>query len=317
MAEVSVIINCLNGERFLSQAISSIYNQTFPDWDVLFYDNGSNDNSIKIAKSFDKKIRIYANPIKVPLGTSRQHAVDLVKGKYISFLDVDDFWYPEKLYLQVQNLKTTNYSVCLGGIDVINEKNKLLYKIPQRHPFGHGFKEQLFQIDCPTSVTMINKEVLAKKGTRYNHLLKSSCEEDFLLSFLYPNERIAVIDESIAAYRITTNSVTSVYQQRLGYERMCSIRRLNREIPNLQKIYSFEYKDAKARAYFYKASFYMHSGEPAKAKKHLHKAAELSSVYKLISFLSIHKILWRIFFKYKPKLANTYFALINKQNYFL
>lgn len=312
MAEVSVIINCLNGERFLSQAISSIYNQTFTDWDVLFYDNGSNDNSIDIANSFDEKIRIYVNPIKLPLGTTRQHAVDLVKGKYISFLDVDDFWYPQKLYLQVQALKKTKFGVSLGGIDVINEKNKTLYKIQQRHPFGHGFKEQLFQVDCPTSVTMVDRELLEKKGTRYNPSLKSSCEEDFLLSFLYPNEKIAVIDESIAAYRITENSVTSVYQQRLGFERMCTVRRLRREIPNLKYKYSSEYKEAKARAYFYKASYYMNSGDPAKAKRHFHKAKKLNPVYRLISFLAYHKFLWKSFFKYKPILANAYFALIKR-----
>ena len=60
MSSVSVIINCHNGERFLREAIDSIYRQTYTDWEIIFWDNSSNDKSASIAKSYDKKLK-YCN----------------------------------------------------------------------------------------------------------------------------------------------------------------------------------------------------------------------------------------------------------------
>ena len=49
---VSIIINCFNGEKYLKETIQSIYNQTYENWEIIFWDNLSTDNSKKIAKSF-------------------------------------------------------------------------------------------------------------------------------------------------------------------------------------------------------------------------------------------------------------------------
>ena len=56
---VSVIMNCHNGDQFLKQAIDSIYCQTYTNWEIIFFDNASNDNSKKIIYSYDKKIKYY------------------------------------------------------------------------------------------------------------------------------------------------------------------------------------------------------------------------------------------------------------------
>ena len=52
---VSVIINCFNGEKYLHEAINSIYRQTYQDWEIIFWDNQSTDDSAKIAQSFDQE----------------------------------------------------------------------------------------------------------------------------------------------------------------------------------------------------------------------------------------------------------------------
>ena len=53
---VSVIINCYNSEKFLREAIDSVYSQTYKNWEIIFWDNQSTDESAKIAKSYDEKI---------------------------------------------------------------------------------------------------------------------------------------------------------------------------------------------------------------------------------------------------------------------
>ena len=56
---VSIQINCHNGEKYLSEAIDSIYKQTYKNWEIIFWDNASSDASAKIAKSYDGKLRYF------------------------------------------------------------------------------------------------------------------------------------------------------------------------------------------------------------------------------------------------------------------
>ena len=56
---VSVIMNCHNSGKFLNEAIESVYAQTYKNWEIIFYDNNSSDNSAQIANSFDKKINYF------------------------------------------------------------------------------------------------------------------------------------------------------------------------------------------------------------------------------------------------------------------
>ena len=57
---VSVIMNCHNGEEFLKDSVQSIINQTFTDWELIFFDNASSDQSLEIIKSFsDQRIKVF------------------------------------------------------------------------------------------------------------------------------------------------------------------------------------------------------------------------------------------------------------------
>ena len=95
---VSIIVNCYNGEKFLRQCLESIFNQTYENWEVIFWDNASTDKSQTIFKSFkDKRLNYYRSAENVSLGQARAWAVNKSNGEYIAFLDVDDKWFPKKL----------------------------------------------------------------------------------------------------------------------------------------------------------------------------------------------------------------------------
>ena len=80
-----------NGEKYLKQALLSIFNQTYQNWEIIFIDNCSNDKSSIIAKSFDsKKINYFFLEKKVTLYEARNYALTKCKGEFVSFLDVDD-----------------------------------------------------------------------------------------------------------------------------------------------------------------------------------------------------------------------------------
>ena len=79
---VSIIINCYNGEKYLAEAINSIYAQTYKNWEIIFWDNASIDKSATIAKSYDKKLKYYHSKSTTTLSYARLQAVKKTKGIY-------------------------------------------------------------------------------------------------------------------------------------------------------------------------------------------------------------------------------------------
>lgn len=101
MPAVSVIVNCLNGEKSLPQALASLEAQTLEDFEVIFYDNASSDGSAEIARGFGPRLRYFRGEKTVPLGAARNRALREAKGRHIAFLDCDDLWMPQKLARQL------------------------------------------------------------------------------------------------------------------------------------------------------------------------------------------------------------------------
>ena len=95
---ISVIVNCHNGEKYLEKCITSIINQKYKHFEIIFFDNFSSDNSKKILDNFkDKRIKYFYSGIKFPLYKARNEAIKKTSGSLIAFLDVDDWWDEEYL----------------------------------------------------------------------------------------------------------------------------------------------------------------------------------------------------------------------------
>lgn len=101
---VSVIMNCLNSSEHLQEALDSLAAQTFTDFEVIFWDNGSTDRSPQIARghaALAGRLRYFRGEKTVPLGAARNLAIAHSRGRYVAFLDCDDLWRPGKLARQV------------------------------------------------------------------------------------------------------------------------------------------------------------------------------------------------------------------------
>ena len=93
---VSVIVNCFNGQEYLKNCLKSILNQTYKDWELIFWDNLSTDQSKNILNQFkDKRIKYFKSKKFTSLYEARNLAISKAKGDYLSFLDTDDCF---KLY---------------------------------------------------------------------------------------------------------------------------------------------------------------------------------------------------------------------------
>lgn len=116
---VSIILSCYNGEEFLERSIRSVVNQQFQNWELIFVNDGSNDNSLEIAMAYqqrDSRITIRSKD-NGGLASARLHGLQFIsdKSKYLIFYDADDMMHPEmlfKLYEKIESDKTVGAVYC-------------------------------------------------------------------------------------------------------------------------------------------------------------------------------------------------------------
>ena len=91
---VSIVVNCFNGEKYLKKNLESIQRQEYSNWELIFWDNQSSDNSKKIFDSFnDKRFKYFYSDKHTTLYEARNLACKKTHGDFIAFLDCDDWWY--------------------------------------------------------------------------------------------------------------------------------------------------------------------------------------------------------------------------------
>ena len=118
---VSVIINCFNGEKFLDKCLKSVLSQSYKNYEIIFFDNNSKDNSLNLVlKLKSKKIKIFKSKKKLKLYHARNLAISRSKGKFISILDVDDTWHKDKLKIQVKKIINENSDIVYSNYFVID-----------------------------------------------------------------------------------------------------------------------------------------------------------------------------------------------------
>jgi len=154
---VSIIMNCYNGELFLKQAIDSVITQTYPNWEIIFWDNQSTDKSATIFKSYsDSRLKYYcASKHTKILYKAKNDALKKINGEFIAFLDVDDWWLPSKLNEQISLFKNQSIGLVYGNFWYFFEKakKKKIFKktkLPTGKILGKMLEENL--IGSPTYV---------------------------------------------------------------------------------------------------------------------------------------------------------------------
>ena len=203
MPLVSVIMNCHNCSKYLPQALDSVYQQTFKDYEIIFWDNQSTDSSGEIALSYGEPLRYFRGEEFLPLGAARNAAIEKAEGRYIAFLDCDDIWLPEKLEKQVALLESNRElglvysdSYVIDGNGDLRENTCFCATKPAG---GNAFNE-LFQFNfIPMLTVVIRREVLDKVGV-FNPRYEIAEEYDLWLRIAeyYP---IDFIEQPLAKFR--------------------------------------------------------------------------------------------------------------------
>ena len=208
---VSVIMNCLNGDKYLKQAIDSIYSQTFQDWEIIFWEDlASSDSSGEIANSYDEKLRHIKADVSVPLYAARNLAIEQARGKYIGFLDCDDIWLPTKLDEQLALFDHDSevglvYSDSILFNHVGKEKQFFHIVTPFR---GHAFSDLLVCNFIHLPSVMVRKKAFDGLAHYFDDRFNMSGDFDAWLRISY-KWKIDFVEKPLVKYRVHANNMSN------------------------------------------------------------------------------------------------------------
>jgi hypothetical protein len=131
---VTVLMPVYNGALYLSEAVQSILQQSFSDFEFLIIDDGSNDDSVKIIHQFcDSRIRLVHNKVNMGLIASLNRGLGLARGEYVARMDADDISRPYRLKSQVRFMDSNQHiGVCGSWIQLFPKAKSKVWKFPEK-----------------------------------------------------------------------------------------------------------------------------------------------------------------------------------------
>jgi glycosyltransferase involved in cell wall biosynthesis len=197
-----------NAENYVKDAIESILNQTFTDFELLIINDGSTDNSKTIIESFsDSRIRLLNNEENTGLAKVRNRGIDEAKGEYIAWLDADDISNPLRLEKQVK-LLDERQEIGICGTWVKTFGTKVIHK--WRYPTNPDFIKCRMIFDDPlaTSSVMLRRKLLVGKN-QYFDLSYPPAEDYDLWERISYSCKITNIPEFLTNYRLHDNQTST------------------------------------------------------------------------------------------------------------
>ena len=206
---ISVIMNCYNGEKYLKESIKSLLLQTYKNWELIFWDNNSRDNSKNLVKRFkDKRIKYFKSKKFHSLYHSRNLAIKKAKGKYVGFLDTDDLWEKNKLQKQTKYLfKNKKTKIIYSNFFLLNQVSKkkhIGYK--NLLPTGYITQKILNNYSVGFVTTMLDKNIFDKY--KFNGKYNIIGDFDFFIK-VSQKYQFGCIQSPLATYRVHGSNLSS------------------------------------------------------------------------------------------------------------
>ncbi len=254
---VSVVMPCYNAERWIADAIESVLSQTFPYIELIVIDDGSTDQSLEIVKRYGKRIKWESGQNKGG-NTARNRGFDISSGKYIQYLDADDYLLPEKLERQVDYLEKT-------GADAVYGDWRHQHHLPDGTSFLESIQVPGMQDDILESLLagwwvaslalLIKREMIIHCGG-WDKKLRAGQDRDFFISMGINGANVVYQPGCYSIYRRYGNTTTSTSDRLLWLENhSLLLEKAENTLSSSNKL-SAQYREALARGYFLLARNY-------------------------------------------------------------
>lgn len=210
MSEVSVIIPCYNHARYLPHAVNSVIAQTFTDWEAIIVDDGSTDNTRKVAAQFTDPRIHYIYQQNRGLSAARNTGIRAAQGEYLAFLDADDEW--EDRFLEVclaELVANTSIAAVVTLAAFIDQNGKILPKLGGQVVSEPRFRLRLIEGGFfPPNAILVRIDDVRQVGM-FDETLTSVEDWDLWLRITGNGGKFLSISKPLARYRVVTGSMST------------------------------------------------------------------------------------------------------------
>ncbi len=206
MPKVSVIIPTHNSSNYICDAIDSVLQQCYKDYEIIVVDDGSTDNTKEALRQYGQKIK-YIYQENKGVSAARNTGIKEANGKYIALLDADDTWVPNKLSRQIEILENNKeIGLTCSLMDTMSEQGVSLNKIKPKKPLARTFEKALIFGSPPPSTFVIRREYLDAVGL-FGEEIDIFEDLDLFLK-ISKKYSIAPMNEVLGRYRIHSSNIT-------------------------------------------------------------------------------------------------------------
>lgn len=208
---VSIITPSYNSSLQILETYESIKNQTYTKWEWLITDDCSTDDTFTMLQEMalnDSRIRIFKNEVNSGAAVTRNVSISNATGKYIAFIDSDDFWKPEKLERQVKWMSHNKMEMTFTHYEIVNEVGEPTGQVVDTHmevdPVSYeDMLRKKATLGCST--VMIDRELL---GDIRMPVIKTTEDYALWLSILKTGVLAYPVNRVLTSYRILPNSLS-------------------------------------------------------------------------------------------------------------
>lgn len=230
---VSIIMPAYNAEKFIQDAINSVFAQTYNYWELIIIDDGSQDKTRHIIEQscqYDSRVNAIYNNKNLGVIQSRNLGIKRAKGQYIAFLDADDLWLPQKLAIQIPCMQQNHCAITHTNYLHISESGQLKSKVTAPSSISYQDLLKTNHLGCLTVV--YDQSILGKQFFEENSL-----SEDYLLwlKILKQGFTSKGLNQPLAKYRIVENSRSS--NKINSFKNQWLIYRKREQIPLMRSIF--------------------------------------------------------------------------------
>ncbi len=213
--EISIIIPVYNVQDYLEKCLDSVKNQTFKNWEAICVNDGSTDNSLEILQQYAEKDErfVIINQENDGVSSARNNGLNSARGKYIMFLDSDDFIHPQCMEIAHKTIIDTDSDVCDFQLTKVLETEEILYKKFSEVVEGHVIEEPLKRIiqgEADKGLLNFCKKIYKAEIAKKNVFSPINVGEDVLYTFQSLNicKKISTIPNCFLFYVQRENSIS-------------------------------------------------------------------------------------------------------------
>lgn len=207
MGKVSVITPSYNCARYISSTIESILAQTFLDWELIIVDDCSTDDSVDVINSFVKQdVRVKLIKLEKNSGAAvaRNAAIETAQGRYITFLDSDDMWLPNKLEQQVAYMHKNDIAFSYSAYEKVYESGEVFGNVGVPEKVNYSDLLKVCSIGCLTAIYDTHMV-----GKVYMPLIRKRQDLGLWLEILKKVSYAYATPGILAQYRVRSDSISA------------------------------------------------------------------------------------------------------------